>query len=428
MTKVALETVDPVRRRLEVEIPAGEVTAEIGLAYDQLRRKANVRGFRRGRAPRSVLERMFGDQIRADVFSRLVRESYHAALREHNIEPVSQPEIVTESAEPGEPLRYSAIVEVRPSVVATGYAGLDVERPLKVVDESEVDRFLERMRESFARLQPITDRQRAGRGDVATVDYEARAGDRLLGRGENRGVEIGAEQPEGLANHLDGAEVGIETTFEVDYPPDHSNPELAGQLVSFRATVKSLAFKELPPLDDEFARTHSGTDTLASLRDRVREQLEAAAVRDADGAMRANLIAQLVSKHDFEVPSAMVERRIDALVTELLDSMGPRRPPKSREADLRARLRPELVPRARDQVKASILLEAIASQEHLEISDGELEAQIDRLAAGAGSAGARVRALYQDPGARESLRSRCLQERALELVVERAKIETAAAL
>ena len=173
MTKVALETVDAVRRRLAVEIPAGDVTAEIDRAYDQLRRKARVPGFRQGRAPRSVLERLFGDQVRADVFGRLVSESYAEALRDQQIDPVSQPEIVTEHAVPGEPLRYSATVEVRPAVVrqrlqwargrAAGAGGDGCRRGSR--DRAAAA--------EPAQLVPITDRRVAQRGDVATVDYEA---------------------------------------------------------------------------------------------------------------------------------------------------------------------------------------------------------------------------------------------------------------
>src|SRR5262245_31945197 len=329
MTKVALETVDAVRRRLAVEIPAGDVTAEIDRAYDQLRRKARVPGFRQGRAPRAVLERMFGDQVRADVFGRLVSESYAEAVRDQNIEPVSQPEIVTERAEPGAPLRYSATVEVRPSVVATGYTGLSAERPLRPISEADVDGVIERLRHEQAQLVPVAERRVARRGDIATIDYEASLGARTVGRGERRLVEVGGEPGDGPGAHLDGVETDTPTTFDIDYPADHANGELAGQRVTFRAVIKALALRELPALDDAFAQRVADAPSVDELRRRVREQLEAAARRDADGAVRAALIARLVTSHDFDVPQAMVERRTEALVEEVLDGLGSRRPPAS---------------------------------------------------------------------------------------------------
>jgi trigger factor len=422
MMKVALETVDAVRRRLAVEVPAGEVAAEIDRAYDHLRRKARVPGFRQGRAPRSVLERLFGDQVRADVFGRLVSESYAEALREQQIEPVSQPEIVTERAEPGEPLRYSATVEVRPTIVATGYDGLAVERPLQTIGDEDVDRFIERLRQNHARLIPIADRAVARRGDVATIDYEAHVGNKLVGRGEKRLFEVGGEPTDGPGAHLEGVEIGTPTTFDVDYPADHSNADLAGQRVSFRVVVAALAAREVPELDEAFVKNAADVETVDELRQRVREQLIAAARRDADGSVRAELITRLVKTHDFEVPQSMVERRTEALIDEVLEGLGQRRPSASREEALRTQLRTELQERGREQVKAGLVLEAIAAQEHLAVQDDELDARIDQVAETAGKARERVRALYQDPAARASLRSRLLQERAMELVVERAAI------
>jgi len=422
MTKVALETVDAVRRRLTVEVPAGAVSAEIDHAYDHLRRKARVPGFRQGRAPRSVLERLFGDQVRADVYSRLVSESYAEALREQRLDPVSQPDIVTERAEPGEPLRYSATVEVRPSIVASGYSRLAVERPMHAITDDDVERFLERLRLQHAVLVPIADRRVARRGDIATVDYEARIGDRLVGRGEQRMVEVGGEPTDGPGAHLDGVELGVPVQVEVDYPADHANRDLAGQRVSLRVTASALADRELPPLDDALAKRVAECESVVELRQRVREQLIAAAHREADDHVRGALIARLVSSHDFEVPQAMVERRTDTLIEEVLDGMGARRPPASRESDVRSPLRGELQAQAREQVKAGLVLEAIAAQEHLAVDDDELGARIDQLAAAAGKARERVRALYQDSGARAGLRNRLLQERALELVIERAAI------
>jgi trigger factor len=422
MMKVALETVDAVRRRLAVEVPAGEVSAEIDRAFDHLRRKARVPGFRQGHAPRPVLERLFGDQVRADVFGRLVSQTYAEAVREQQIEPVGQPEIVTERAEPGEPLRYSATVEVRPSVVAAGYEGLAVDRPLQPIGDDDVERFIERLRHNHASLDPVGDRQHAQRGDIATIDYEARIGTRVVGRGEKRLVEVGGAPTDGPGAHLEGVEIGAPASFEIEYPQDHSNPELAGQRVNFRAVISTLGLRKLPPLDDAFAASVADCETVEALRQRVREQLTAAAQREADKHVRGTLMARLVTAHDLEVPQAMIERRTDVLIDEVLDELGPRRPPVRREEELRARLRTELQPQARDQVKADLVLEAIAAQEHLSVEDAAIDACIDRLAESAGKARERVRAIYQDAGARDGLRNRLLRERALELVVERAVI------
>lgn len=422
MVKVALETVDAVRRRLAVEVPAGEVTAEIDRAYDELRRTARVPGFRQGRTPRTVLERLFGDRVRAEVYGRIVSQSCAEALREQRIDPVGRPEIVTESAAPGEPLRYSVTVEVRPVVVVSDYLGLAVERPVRSVSDEDVDRFVENLRESHGQLVPITERQVARRGDIAAVDYEARVGDRIVGRGKERLVEVGEAASDGPGAHLDGAAIGVPVFFDVDYPADYGNPEIAGRRVSMRAVIGALSARELPELDDAFAARIVEGAGLADLRARVRAQLVAAAAGEADAKVRAVLIEKLVTAHDFTVPQAMVDHRAEALVEEFLDQLGPNRPPASKEEALRARLREEMRERARDLVKADLLLEAIAVKEQLEVSEDDVDARVDRLAESAGKARERVRALYRAAEARAVLSSRLRRERALELVAARAKI------
>jgi len=422
--KVAIETVDAVRRRLAVEVPEGEVTQEIERAYSNVRRTANVRGFRQGRAPRAVLERMFGDQVRAEVFAKLIQASFRDALREQNIEPVGEPEIVTERAEPGAPLRYSVTVQVKPTVEASGYAGLEVERPLRRVDDADVERVLTNLQDSLAQLHPITDRAVAQPGDVATIDLVVRSGDRVVAQARDQLYTVGAREPDdGIGAHLEGMEVGSSREFVLDRPSTAPEPA-ADRALAHHVALRALARKELPPLDDEFAKDHGDCDTLDDLRRRIRAQLEAAAVADADGAVRGTLIDQLVQRHDFEVPRAMVEQRAASLLEELFERMGPRRPTGEREAALRAQLRPEVEERARHQVKASLVLEAIARQEQLQVQDEDVEAQINSLAERAGNSRERVRALYQEPGMRASVKARLLQARALDVVVNGAHIRT----
>jgi trigger factor len=312
-------------------------------------------------------------------------------------------------------------VEVRPEVIAAGYGGLDIEKPMRSVTEADVDRFLEELRQSFAQLRPVPDRTRAAAGDLATIDYEARVGGRVAGKGEKRLVAV-ADGEEEFSKRLEGAEVGSTIEFEIDYPAEHSNHDLAGKRVSFRVVVRSLSTKEVPALDDEFAKDHGEVDTLEQLRERVRQRLEAEAAHDAERAARNAAVAELVRLHEIEVPQAMASRRAETLAEQFLDSLGSRRPAASREGDVRRQLAADLMPRAIEQVKAELILAAIASQENLQIDDTIVDEQIDRLAARAGAAGERVRALYQDPSARASLRASLLEERALDLVMERAQV------
>ncbi len=424
--KVDVQTVDAVRRRLAVEVPAEQVSAELEQAYAELGRAAKVKGFRQGRVPRHVLERMFGDRVRADVFARLIQRSYTAAIEEHGIEAVGQPEIETEHAEPGGVLRYRATVEVKPEVIVDHYRGLEVERPLIAVNDADVDASLERLRRSFAQLLPITDRTQVDPGDVVSLDYEARVDGRVVGRGENRDIEIGANAfPPRFDQHLVGAAVGADLNFDVIYEAEHGIAELAGKTVQFRVRIRGLARKELPRLDDEFAKDHGECATLAELRERVRQRLESEAARQADDTVRRALLVAFAKAHDIPVPDALVRQRTDALVEEAWRQWQEQRiQPKTRSEAL-ARLRAELEPRAREQVKVGLLLEALARQEAIRVSDEELEARIAALAAEAGSAAERVRALYQEAEARRQLRTRMVQSRAVDVLVRQARMKDA---
>ncbi|MFN8625677.1 MAG: trigger factor [Candidatus Binatia bacterium] len=421
--KVDVETLDPVRRRLAVEVPADAVAAELAREFAGLVRSAKVPGFRPGRVPRQVLERMFGERVRAEVHGRLIQQSYAEALEREAIPAVGQPEIVSEHTAPGAELRYHATVEVKPEVHVDGYAGLAVERPILRVAETDIDGYLERLRTSLAQLTPVTDRTQVVAGDVVTVDYEARSDGRLIGRGERREIEIGHNGfPPDFDARLIGVEVGAAPEFDVTYPTDHAVAELAGKTVHFRTVLHAIAQKELPTLDDDFAKDHGECSTLAELRQRVRRQLEEEAAHHADELLRRAVVAELAKGQDVPVPGSMVQRRAQALAEEVLYGWQQRRGRLKDEAEARAHLRKELEPRAREQVKVALVLEAIARQEGLTIGDEDIDAHVSSLAQSAGKAAEQVRALYESPDARQQLRGQLLQARAIDLVIGRARI------
>jgi trigger factor len=423
--KVDVETVDSVRRRLAIEVPAEEVSAEIEKAYAQLGRGAKVRGFRPGRVPRPVLERLFGDRVRAEVFEKLIQQSYAEVVEERQIAAVGHPEIVTEQARPGEALRYSATVEVKPEIKIANYTGLQVERPLVPVRDTDVDAFLERLRQSLAQLQPIVDRSIVESGDVVTVDYEGRVDGRPVGQGEHRQIEVGANGfPAEFDRHLIGAAVGSDLNFAATYPADHGSAELAGKTVSFHVHVRALSHKDVPPLDDEFAKDHGECSTLEELHGRVRARLEAEAAQHADELMRQALLNALAGANDIPIPNALVERRTEALVEEVWREWQQRRIRPKNETEAITRLREELQPRARQQVKIGLLLEAVALQEGITVSEAEVDERITAMAAEAGTAGERLRAFYQSAEPRRELHTRMLQSRAVDALARTARITT----
>ncbi len=425
--KVEIETLDAVRRRLAIEIPAETVQSELEKAYVGLSRSARVPGFRRGRAPRAVLERMFGDSVRADVFAKLIQESFSQAIEENHIHALGAPEIATDKAETGAPLRYTATVEVRPELSEVRYSGLDVQRPVAEVAEADVDTYVERLRQSLAQLHPIEDRTEVQPADVVNLDYEARVAGRLVSKTQGRDIEIGANPfPAEFDAHVTGAQVGQEVKFAVDYPAS-GPPEVAGKTVEFKVQVHRLSRKELPALDDDFAKDHGECATMDELRARVRAQLEAEVARAADEAMRRGLLTELANANDIPVPNVLVRRRTEALMEEVREEWRRQRIVPKTESDAMTRLAADLEPRAREQVKIGMLLDAVADREHVSVSDDEVEARIAAIAEEAGAAGERVRALYQNDDARRQLHARLLQARTIDLIAAGAKVTNVAA-
>ncbi len=408
---VTVEDLTPVRKRLTIEVPAGEVQAELDRALQQVSQRARLRGFRPGKAPRSVVERMFGAEIRREVLGRLIESSFHAAIERHGLAVVGTPEVDADTLTPGEALRYSATVDVRPIIAVGDLGGLRVETPSTAVGEEEVDRALEMLREAVAQLRPVEDRAVIEAGDVVRIDLTSRLdGGEPVPR-EGVLVEAGAGSfPLALERQLVGQHHGARLTLQVPYPPDHANRALAGKTAELEVAVHEIRVKELPPLDDDFARDHGRCESLAALRERVRVDLERDARSRAQDTVREQLVDQLLARHAFEVPSTLVDRRTEALVATLEGRFAEG---VDREQAL-MRLREQLRPRAERQVRAELVLDAVAARERIEVTDDEVRAEIDGIAQREGQVRERVRALYERPEARDALRAKLVRDRALE--------------
>jgi trigger factor len=418
-SRSTLEEIGPSRKRLQVEVDAPRVQAEIDRAFTAVGRQARLPGFRPGKAPRRVLERMFGDQVRREVLGRLVEESFHHAVDEHRLAVIGAPEIDADVLAPGEALRYSATVDVRPTIELADLGNLDVVRPSAAVRDEEVQGVLESLRESVAQLRPIADRHVVEAGDVVSLNLASRLEGAEPVRREGVLLEAGAGSfPLALERQLVGQHRGASVRLQVPYPPEYPNASLAGRTVEFEVEIVDLRAKELPPLDDEFARDHGRSDTLEGLRARIRADLERQAEERAEGAVREAILDQLLARHPFDVPAALVERRCEAM----LAALDVRVPPGMRQEEATDRLRAQIRPRAERDVRADLLLDAIAERDGLVPNEATLSREIEALAAQEQQSPERVRALYDRPEARSALRVRLGRREVLERLVRTARI------
>ena len=405
----------PVKRRLEIRVPAARVTQETDAAYRRLGGRVQIPGFRRGKVPRRVLEERYADDVRTDVVQHLVEETCAEAVRENSLAVVASPEVVEHGLTDDGMLRYVAVVEVRPTFDLGEYKGLTVTRKISRVEDSHVDAMVSRLRERLAVLATEEERVNVAPGDVIEFDMAATSEGRRIEKASGSGVkmEVGAGRfPEDLEKGIVGVTRGIETPIDVQFPADQGDPELAGKLVRFAVTVRAIKNKILPTVDDDFVKDlgWEGCETVEQLRTKIRSDLEAHALRDADQHMRGELLGRLVESHAFDVPESLVNRQMGATLRD----MGFSEIPEDKVDEIRAKLEPS----ATKQVRARFILEAIAKAEALDVTREELEQEVRRQLLAAGAESEKLRQYYSSAGAVAGLRMDMLRQKALERLAE----------
>jgi trigger factor len=422
--EVTVEDLSPIKKKLGIALPPEEVQAKIDAAYRSLSQRARIKGFRPGKVPRHVLERFYGNQVESEVIGELIQHSFIHALEDHQLKAVARPEIVTEEVRPAEGLRYSATIEIKPDVRVEGYDRLAVERKIEPVEESAIDAQLERFRQSLAQMVPVTDRDTIEHGDLVSIAYTGVVDGRALtgATPQSRVVEVGAGTfPPPFEDKLVGMKRGESAHIAVPYPDTHHSKDVAGKTVTFRVEVKEIGRKELPAIDDEFAKDHGECGSLAELRDKVRQGLQAEAEREGDERVRVALVKQIVERNPFDVPEALTAQRFESMAREV----GVHGVEGGDNAELAAKLdeiRSELRVRAREAVHSALVLERIAAQENIVATEEEIDERIADVVRSAPRDRDRLADLYRHPEARREIAERLAQEKALTWVVQHAAI------
>ncbi len=424
--KVDVDIVSPVRRKIRVELPADAVNREFAKVYEGIGQRAKIRGFRPGKAPRSVLQGLYGDEARGQVVSRLVEDSLGEIFRERSLQVVSRPEVEASELEEGKEFTFLALVEVKPEMRVGNYLGQEIDKVNLSVDEAHVEAALHHLQETYAHLEPVEDRDVVQHGDMAILDFVGSVNGKLLpgGKRENYQLEVGAGN---ALPQFEEAVVGLnrdgEHTVRVVFPEDHPNRELAGKTAEFSVVVREIKRKVLSPLDDEFAKDHGECASLDELRQKIRSRLESelkdAQIRD----LKDQLLSQLIDSHSFEVPPSMVEQQTRYFVERQQARVAT---PGSFSSEARPSLeqmRKDLQPRALRQVKATLLIEKIAELEKIKVSDEELQQRIDALARSVGEKGPALREIYRQGDARNDLRSQMVFDRTVDFLFQKASLK-----
>jgi trigger factor len=415
------------KRELDLEIPAENVQKATEKVARDLVRVARIPGFRPGKAPASLIRRKFAEDIQREVVESLAPESLQQALTEQNLIPVTQPRLEkVEFTEEG-PLKLRAVFEVLPHFELGNYKGLEVEVEDIEIGDTQVDGTLEEMRERAATFEPVEGRPLAD-GDFAVM--------RLTGTPQGGGeavnadnvvCHIGAEETlPAFTENLRGASAGETRRFDADYPADYPDPKLAGKKYSYSAEILSIKGKNLPELNDDFAREVGGSEkvsTMAELRAKVREKLEAAREDRVASEARDKILQLLVKEHDFPVPDSLVEHQMDVRLESVVRVMARQGvDPRAVNVDwvsLRRRQRD----RAVDDVKAELLLDRIAEAEKIDVTDADLDKELELAAQSSGESAAVLRARLTKQGALDRIKSKLRSDRTMDWLAGATKIQ-----
>lgn len=423
--KVTVEEINPVKRALKIEVPSTVVSQAMSEAYADLKRRVKIPGFRPGKAPLSLLEQRFSQDVTADVIRQLVPDYYQRAVKQVGLAPVEPPTIEKVELKKDNPLSFVATVEIKPTVQVHDYLRLSVKQGKQSVNEEEVGKALEHLRDQMAQLVAYEDNHVITDQDFVLIDFIGyREGKPLEGgTAEGHLVQVGSKTlipgfEEQLVGHQKGEQVKVEVTFPTDYP----KKALAGQPVTFQATIREIKKKTLPALDDAFAQDVGAFKSLEELKAKLKQEILDRLRREEDQAQKQEIMKQLVAHHEFEVPISLVQREMEVLLA--------RAEQRRRQAGAAAtpqdleKARREYEPLARDRVKGWILLETIAHQEGIQVQEEEVQQALERMATEMRMTAAQLKQLLlKREGSLEPFKGGLLEDKVLDFLLSKAVME-----
>jgi len=407
------------KREIEVEVPAEEVTRQTDSLIQKYQKMARLPGFRRGHVPPSIIRQRFSEEIKTDVVEALVPRYFRQETERLGMHPISQPRVSDLHLHEGEPLRFKAAFEVLPEIKLEGYKELRAAKPEIIVSDADVDQALAELREQHATFSPL-EGHAVSDGDFAQVSLDGHPhnGEGQPVHMDEVLVEIAGKNtmPE-FTEHLRQTTVGDERTFDVNYPEDAQDKRLAGKTFSYTVKVNAIKQKNLPELNDEFAKRLGDFSTMDDVHRRIREQIEFERKHQAERESKDKLVAELIRRNDFEVPDALIENQIDIRIERGLRALAAQglTAEQMKKMDLH-RLRGGQREQAIQDVKASLLLEKVADEEKIQVSDEELGQEVESLARQAKQTVEAVRARLTRDGGLDRIRTRIRSEKTLDFL------------
>jgi trigger factor len=407
------------KREIQVEIPAEEVARETLTIIQKYQKLARIPGFRRGHVPASVIKQRFREDLKSDVVEALVPRYFRREADKLGLRPISQPQVSELHVHDDEPLRFKASFEVMPEIKVDGYKELRAEKKDTSVTDEEVRQSLDGLREQHAAYTSVEGRPlQEGDFAQASLDGQPKEGDGKPVHMDEVLIEMGGKNTVAeFTQNLTGISAGEERTFDVVYPADSTDERLAGKTFTYTVKVQAVKQKALPELNDDFAKVLGEFTTLDEIRQRIREGMESERKHAAEHESKDKLVSELVKRNELEVPEALVERQIDVRLERGFRALVAQgmRAEDIKKMDFE-RLRVGQREQAVQDVKASLLLEKVAEEEKIEVSDEEIDREIEGLASQSKQTPEAVRARLTQDGALDRIRIRLRNEKTLDFL------------
>ncbi|MBV6685442.1 trigger factor [Bacillus sp. JRC01] len=411
---------------LTIEVEAAKVNEGLDTAFKKVVKQVNVPGFRKGKMPRGMFEKRFGvESLYQDALDIILPEAYANAIEETGIEPIDRPEIDVEQMEKGKDLVFTAKVQVKPEVKLGDYKGLEVEKVDDEVTAEDVEAELTSLQEKQAELV-VKEEGKAEEGDTVTMDFEGFVDGEAFegGQADNYSLELGSGQfIPGFEEQLVGVAAGEEKDVEVSFPEEYHAAELAGKAATFKVKIHEIKAKELPALDDEFAKdADEEVETLAELKEKIENRLKESKKTEAETAVREALVEKASENAEVEIPDVMVDAEVDRMMQEFgqrLQMQGMTLElyfqfSGQSEEDLRGQMKED----AGKRVRTNLTLEAIAAAENLEVTDEEAEEEVNKMAEQYNMSADNIK---QALGGLDTLKADLKVRKALEFLVDNSK-------
>ena len=427
-----VETKGPIRRELTISVKPDSIQEYITKQLNNLRKTAKIKGFREGKVPLTMIKQYYMQDVKSDVYSKVIRDSYVQALEANKIFAVGMPEIETKSGadlKDGEALIFTAKIEIFPEIEVKDIAKVKVTRQSPDVTEADIEKSINNIRESHAEVVPNENYNGPAKtDDICEISFTGHVGGDAMPelQGENRQIQIGSKNfMAEFEDALIGMKKGETKTFPIPFAEDFSEPKLAGKTAEFTVTVHEFKKKELPELDDEFAKRFK-METSADMRKKVIETLTEDRARESREKLKENVLTEICSMHKFEVPSGLIRSQVEYLVKENMEYLKRQGFTEKMIRDYLEKNTEQLQKRAEEQVRTSLILDKIAEEQKIKVEAKDLDLEYTKLSERLNLPPDQVRQLYEkDENAIRQLRYRIKEDRTIEYVLGQVKVTDA---